>query len=112
MMNYTKYRPYPTMNMPNRKWPNNVITKAPIWCSVDMLKQALKKLKSVSLPQAIRNLNLQENLLTTILFRMMLRFRFLHRADLILFQKHSRHLKAQKELLYISTTQLQLSREK
>ncbi|MCI8341790.1 MAG: 2-isopropylmalate synthase [Firmicutes bacterium] len=35
-MNYTKYRPYPTMNMPNRKWPNNVITKAPIWCSVDM----------------------------------------------------------------------------
>jgi len=36
MMNYTKYRPYPTMNMPNRKWPNKVITKAPIWCSVDM----------------------------------------------------------------------------
>ena len=36
MMNYTKYRPYPTMNMPNRKWPDNVITKAPYWCSVDM----------------------------------------------------------------------------
>ena len=36
MMNYTKYRPYPTMNMPNRKWPNAVITKAPIWCSVDL----------------------------------------------------------------------------
>ena len=36
MMNYTKYRPYPTMNMPNRKWPNNIIKKAPIWCSVDM----------------------------------------------------------------------------
>jgi 2-isopropylmalate synthase len=36
MMNYTKYRPYPTMNMPNRKWPSNVITKAPIWCSVDL----------------------------------------------------------------------------
>jgi len=35
-MNYTKYRPYPTMNMPNRKWPNAVITKAPIWCSVDL----------------------------------------------------------------------------
>lgn len=36
MMNYTKYRPYPPMNMPNRKWPNNVITEAPIWCSVDL----------------------------------------------------------------------------
>ena len=36
MMNYTKYRPYPTMDMPNRKWPNNTITKAPVWCSVDM----------------------------------------------------------------------------
>ena len=36
MMNYTKYRPYPPMNMPNRKWPNNVIKKAPIWCSVDL----------------------------------------------------------------------------
>lgn len=36
MMNYTKYRQYPVMNMPNRKWPNTVITKAPIWCSVDL----------------------------------------------------------------------------
>ena len=36
MMNYTKYRTYPPMNMPNRKWPNNVIKKAPIWCSVDL----------------------------------------------------------------------------
>ena len=36
MMNYTKYRPYPPMDMPNRKWPNNVIKSAPIWCSVDL----------------------------------------------------------------------------
>jgi len=36
MKNYQKYKPYPTMNMPERKWPNNVITKAPIWCSVDL----------------------------------------------------------------------------
>ncbi len=35
-MNYQKYRQYPVMNMPNRKWPNNVITKAPTWCSVDL----------------------------------------------------------------------------
>lgn len=36
MKNYQKYKPYPTMDMPNRKWPSNVITKAPIWCSVDL----------------------------------------------------------------------------
>lgn len=35
-MNFEKYRPYPKMDMPERKWPNNVITKAPIWCSVDL----------------------------------------------------------------------------
>ncbi len=36
MMNYTKYRPYPVMDMPDRTWPSAVITKAPIWCSVDL----------------------------------------------------------------------------
>jgi 2-isopropylmalate synthase len=36
MKNFEKYKSYQTMNMPNRKWPNNVITKAPIWCSVDL----------------------------------------------------------------------------
>ena len=36
MMNYKKYRPYPQMDMPERKWPNKVITHAPIWCSVDL----------------------------------------------------------------------------
>lgn len=44
-MNFKKYRPYETMNMPNRKWPSKTITKAPIWCSVDLRdgNQALKK---------------------------------------------------------------------
>lgn len=36
MKNFEKYKLYPIMDMPNRKWPNNVITKAPIWCSVDL----------------------------------------------------------------------------
>lgn len=31
-----KYRPYPQVDLPNREWPNNVITKAPVWCSVDL----------------------------------------------------------------------------
>ena len=32
----TKYRPYPTIDLPDRQWPNRVIDKAPIWCSVDL----------------------------------------------------------------------------
>jgi len=31
-----KYKPYPQIDLPNREWPNNTITKAPIWCSVDL----------------------------------------------------------------------------
>jgi len=31
-----KYRPYPQIDLPNRSWPNNIITKAPKWCSVDL----------------------------------------------------------------------------
>ena len=31
-----KYRPYPQIDLPNRTWPNNTITDAPAWCSVDL----------------------------------------------------------------------------
>lgn len=31
-----KYRPYSKIDLPNRKWPDNTITKAPKWCSVDL----------------------------------------------------------------------------
>jgi 2-isopropylmalate synthase len=32
----TKYKPYGTVALPDRTWPNQVITKAPMWCSVDL----------------------------------------------------------------------------
>ena len=35
-MNFHRYRPYPPVNLPDRQWPNKVIGKAPIWCSVDL----------------------------------------------------------------------------
>ncbi len=35
-VNTGKYRPYHTIALPDRTWPNNTITKAPIWCSVDL----------------------------------------------------------------------------
>jgi len=36
MLNYQRYRKNPVMNYPEREWPNKEITKAPIWCSVDL----------------------------------------------------------------------------
>ena len=32
----SKYRPFPAIDLPDRTWPNQTITKAPIWCSVDL----------------------------------------------------------------------------
>ena len=36
MLNYTRYRKNPVVDYPEREWPNKEITKAPIWCSVDL----------------------------------------------------------------------------
>jgi 2-isopropylmalate synthase len=35
-MPFEKYRPFPPVDLRDRTWPDNVITKAPIWCSVDL----------------------------------------------------------------------------
>jgi len=35
-MSFKKYRQYPIVKDINRTWPNNAITKAPIYCSVDL----------------------------------------------------------------------------
>ncbi|WP_319558257.1 2-isopropylmalate synthase [Thiomicrorhabdus sp.] len=44
-MNFHKYRPTVTPDLPNRQWPNRRLTKAPIWVSVDLRdgNQALAK---------------------------------------------------------------------
>src|SRR5581483_2558091 len=45
----SKYRPFPPVSLPNRQWPNRVLTRAPIWCSVDLRdgNQALAQTMSV-----------------------------------------------------------------
>ena len=35
-MNCDKYRSIPSVDLPDRKWPSVKISKAPIWCSVDL----------------------------------------------------------------------------
>ena len=32
----SKYQPFPPIQLPDRTWPDKTITKAPIWCSVDL----------------------------------------------------------------------------
>jgi 2-isopropylmalate synthase len=36
MMPISKYSAYAPINLPDRRWPSQVIAKAPIWCSVDL----------------------------------------------------------------------------
>lgn len=44
-----KYRPFPTIALPDRQWPDRSITRAPMWCSVDLRdgNQALPQPMSV-----------------------------------------------------------------
>ena len=45
----TKYAPLPPIDLPNRQWPDRTLTRAPIWCSVDLRdgNQALAQPMSV-----------------------------------------------------------------
>ncbi|BCU76076.1 2-isopropylmalate synthase [Luteolibacter sp. LG18] len=45
----SKYRPFPPVRLPDRTWPDQTITTAPIWCSVDLRdgNQALPQPMSV-----------------------------------------------------------------
>ena len=31
-----KYQPYPPIDLSDRSWPSQIISKAPTWCSVDL----------------------------------------------------------------------------
>jgi 2-isopropylmalate synthase len=35
-MPHWKYRPYDTVDLPDRTWPDRVVDRAPIWCSTDL----------------------------------------------------------------------------
>ena len=35
-MKTNKYIPFEPINIPDRTWPSKTITKAPVWCSVDL----------------------------------------------------------------------------
>ena len=35
-MPFEKYRPFPPVALPDRRWPDRPIEQAPTWCSVDL----------------------------------------------------------------------------
>ncbi len=45
----SKYRPFPPVHLPDRQWPGRTLTRAPLWCSVDLRdgNQALAQPMSV-----------------------------------------------------------------
>ncbi len=53
-----KYRPYPQIDLPDRKWPDNTITKAPIWCSVDLRDGNQALVTPMNLDQKLELFNL------------------------------------------------------
>jgi 2-isopropylmalate synthase len=57
-MPYWKYRPYATVDLPDRQWPNAVVTRAPVWCSTDLRdgNQALVKPMGLERKQAMFDL--------------------------------------------------------
>ncbi|AJQ92758.1 2-isopropylmalate synthase [Gynuella sunshinyii] len=56
--NFRKYRPFQTLNLTDRTWPNNTITKAPIWCSVDLRDGNQALVEPMTVEQKTRMWNL------------------------------------------------------
>ena len=57
-MSMGKYRPYPQIDLPNRQWPDSTITKAPIWCSVDLRDGNQALVTPMNLEQKLELFNL------------------------------------------------------
>lgn len=55
---FKKYKQYQNVELKERRWPNNLITKAPIWCSVDLRdgNQALRNPMSLEKKMEFFNL--------------------------------------------------------
>ncbi|WP_428243611.1 2-isopropylmalate synthase [Gynuella sp.] len=56
--NFRKYRSFQTLNLTDRTWPNNTITKAPIWCSVDLRDGNQALVEPMTVEQKTRMWNL------------------------------------------------------
>lgn len=53
-----KYRPYPIVDLPQRQWPDKMITNPPIWCSVDLRDGNQALIQPMSLEKKIEMFHL------------------------------------------------------
>ena len=58
MLNYSKYKRFETINLKERSWPNNIIKKAPIWCSVDLRDGNLALINPMNIYEKVEFFNL------------------------------------------------------
>ncbi len=49
----TKYRPFPKVSLPDRTWPDREISRAPVWCSVDLRDGNQALAQPMSVPEKI-----------------------------------------------------------
>jgi len=56
-MSFKKYRQYPIVKNIVRQWPNNSITKAPIYCSVDLRDGNQALVNPLSVEQKVEYFN-------------------------------------------------------
>ena len=61
MLNYSKYKRFETINLKERSWPNNIIKKAPIWCSVDLRDGNQALINPMNIDEKIEFFNLLVN---------------------------------------------------
>jgi len=52
-----KYRSFPQIKLPDRQWPNRTITKAPVWCSVDLRDGNQALIEPMGLERKMRMFN-------------------------------------------------------
>src|SRR5258708_11990730 len=48
-----KYRPFPTIHLLDRQWPNRMLEKAPQWCSVDLRDGNQALAQPMNVPQKL-----------------------------------------------------------
>ncbi len=54
MQNVSKYKPFETIKLKDRTWPDKEITKAPIWCSVDLRDGNQALITPMNIEQKVR----------------------------------------------------------
>lgn len=57
-----KYHPYPSVELPDRTWPNKTIQRAPIWCSVDLRDGNQALINPMDVSQKLRMFKMLVNL--------------------------------------------------